>query len=300
MKRIYIFLVLTLIIFNACNDDFLDKYPIDSQTEGTAFRTYNNFQTYSWSLYAVFTDNTNYVQGIVSNLGRYNGDWRAGYLSTYATTENNQYRSQTATVPSSGGGWNFVFIRRVCLMLDNIDKSAMNEKDKEHWRSVGYFFHSYNYMELISRFGDVPWVDKVIKESDSELIYGKRTDRKEVADKVLERLLYAENNIKIEGEGANTNTINRNVVRALISRFCLFEGTWRKYHGLGDYDKYFTEAIRASKELMITFPEVDNNYDNLLCSDNLANYKGIILYKEYVKDILTNAIGHTERTSSGQ
>ena len=101
MKRRYIFLVLTLIIFNACNDDFLDKYPIDSQTEGTAFRTYNNFQTYPWSLYAVFTDNTNYVQGIVSNLGRYNGDWRAGYFSTYATTENNQYRSQTSTVPSS-------------------------------------------------------------------------------------------------------------------------------------------------------------------------------------------------------
>lgn len=231
-------------------------------------------------------------------MGRYEGDFRAGYLSTYSTTEPNELRDQTATVPSSGGGWDFWYVRMINLMTDNIEKSEMNDADKAHWRSVGYFFHELNYMELVSRFGDVPWVDKIIGENDVEMIYGTRTPRTEVTDKMLERLQYAEQNIKKDGDGKNT--INQNVVRALMSRFCLFEGTWRKYHGMGGEQKFLDEAIRVSKELMKVYPTVDDNYDALMCSEDLSQYKGIILYKEYAKDILLNAVGHTERTSSGK
>ncbi|WP_423127907.1 RagB/SusD family nutrient uptake outer membrane protein [Gaoshiqia sp. Z1-71] len=294
-KYLLIFPVIAAFVLGACNDDFLEKYPIESQTEATAFKTNENFRTYAWSFYSVFNDYNNFVQGIDPEFGRYNGDWRAGYLSVYSTTEDNPYRNNTAQAPSSGGGWNFSFIRRVCLLLDNVDKSEMVEKDKAHWRSVGYFFHSYNYMELVSRFGDVPWVDKVLGETDVDLIYGTRTSRIEVTNKILERLLFAENNIKAEGDG--DNTINKNVVRAFISRFCLFEGTWRKYHGLGDYEKFLNEAIRVSEELMKVFPQVNSDYDKLMCSEDLSTYTGIILYKEYVKDLLTHTISQRDRSN---
>lgn len=307
MKKKIILFMAAALTFGACNDDFLEKNPVESQTEATAFKTYSNFKTYSWSLYSMFdnadkingVDNQDkFVQSLIGNFGRYEGDYRAGYLSIYDTTEPNELRNGTAMVPSSGGGWDFWYLRKVNLMLDNIDKSEMSDADKAHWRSVGYFFHEFNYMELVSRFGDVPWIDRVIAENDVELIYGTRTPRKEVTDKMLERLQYAEQNIKKAGDGVNT--INQNVIRTLMSRFCLFEGTWRKYHGLGDEKKFLDEAIRVSKELMTAYPNVDGNYDALMCSDNLANYQGIILYKEYVKDILLNAVGHTERTSSGK
>lgn len=307
MKKKIILFMAAVLMFGACNDDFLEKSPIESQTEATAFKTYNNFQTYAWSLYSIFDnaekingiDNKDkFVQSLIGNFGRYEGDFLAGYLSVYNTTEPNAYRNQTAVVPSSGGGWDFRYLRIINLMLDNIDTSEMNDADKAHWRSVGYFFHAFNYLELVSRFGDVPWVDKIIGEKDMELIYGVRTPRKEVTDKLLERLQYAEANIKKAGDGANT--INQNVVRAFMSRFCLFEGTWRKYHGLGEEKKFLDEAIRVSKELMAAYPRVNSSYDALMCSESLATYDGIILYKEYVKDILLNAVGHTERTSSGK
>ena len=72
----------------------------------------------------------------------------------------------------------------------------MTDADKEHWRSVGYFFRAYYYSELIARFGDVPWVDRVLGDSDKEIAYGPRTPRKEVADHVLNDLIYAEEHIK--------------------------------------------------------------------------------------------------------
>ena len=36
---------------SGCSSDFLDKYPLDEQTEATAFKTSDNFKTYAWGLY---------------------------------------------------------------------------------------------------------------------------------------------------------------------------------------------------------------------------------------------------------
>ncbi len=291
------FSIFILLLLSSCNDEFLEKYPINQQTEKTAFKTYENFKTFAWGFYSTFSDGTNYIRGYGNYGTNYQGDMLAGYLSTYATSEPNQYRSGTIVAPASGNGWDFGFIRRTNLMLDNIDKSDMTDTDKEHWKSVGYFFRAYRYFELISRFGDIPWIEHVISESDTAIIFGERHARKTVTDKILENLQFAETKIKTDGDGVNT--INTNVVRALMSRFCLFEGTWRKYHGLGDYDKYLDECIRVSELLAAAYPTLSNDYDALLNTDNLSGFPGMILYKQYEPQILLHAASHTERTSSG-
>lgn len=123
------------------------------------------------------------------------GDVYAGYLNQRGASSQNKYAFQTVTNATSGNGWNFsTFIRRINLMLSHVDASDMTEAEKNHWKAVGYFFHSFWYMELIDRFGDVPWIDKPLDET-SEEAYGTRMPRFEVADKVLERLQWAEENI---------------------------------------------------------------------------------------------------------
>lgn len=296
MKK-YIWTLFALALgISACNDDFLEKRPIETQTEVTAFQSYENFKTFSWGMYNTFADGQ-YVRGFNNYGTNYGGDMLAGYLSTYATSEPNAYRAGTIVAPTAGNGWDFSFIRRTNLMLSNIDQSQMTEAEKNHWRSVGYFFRAFRYMELVSRFGDVPWIEKPLAETETEEIYGPRTPRKEVTDHILQDLQYAEKNIKATGDGPNT--INTNVVRALMSRFCLFEGTWRKYHELGDWQPYLTECVRVSNLLAKAFPNVDPNYDALCNSENLSGYAGIILYKEYLATVLTHSSSHTERTSSG-
>ena len=49
-------------------------------------------------------------------------------------------------------------------------------------------------MELINRFGAVPWVNTALNENSPEA-YGPRVDREIVADSVLNRLKWAEANI---------------------------------------------------------------------------------------------------------
>ncbi|MFV0507128.1 MAG: RagB/SusD family nutrient uptake outer membrane protein [Bacteroidales bacterium] len=170
-------------------------------------------------------------------------------------------------------------MRRVNVMLDNIDDSEMSDSDKAHWRSVGYFFRSYYYYDLLTYFGDLPWVEHSLQTSDKEFIYGKRLDRNVVADSIFNDLLWAEK--KINKNGSGPNTINTDVVRALISRIGLFEGTYRKYHNLGSGETFLQESKRVSEILVNKYPNLMTNYYDEFVSEDLVGRPGMLLVAEY-------------------
>lgn len=295
MKRTTIY-ILALISLFSCKKNSLDKYPKDRLIEETAFITYDNFKTYGWSLYDIFESPT-HVQYVGTNdaVGcMYNGDFLSGVLQNKGQLRN-PWAWQLVTPEQNAGGWDFSFIRRANIMLDHIDQSTMSDIDKKHWRSVGLFFRAYHYVELLARFGDVPWLEHVVKESDENIIYGSRTGRDIVAANILRDLQYAETNIKVLGEGASSNTINQKVVRALLSRFALFEGTWRKYHGLDNASTYLTECARASKLLIDATPTIGNNYQQLWSTEVLKDYPGVFLFKEYTNSIIMQPFSRAER-----
>ncbi len=74
-----------------------------------------------------------------------------------------------------------------------------------------------------------------------------------VADRIHSELTWCVQNIP--DEIAEANTINSTVCKAFLSRFCLFEGTWRKYHGIKEDGQYISgqklleECFAVSKEL---------------------------------------------------
>ena len=278
MKQIRFYIIIfSLLQLAACSKDYLSKVPLDQQTEQTSFQTYNNFKTYAWGLYDLFDG---YGQGPILNTATFLfEEANSDNLCYNQSLNSNEWAYQLKTVPSSGGDWDFSFIRRVNIMLDNIDQSKMSQKEKDHWRSVGYVFRSGRYMQLLSKFGDVPWLEHVVKDNDKDILYASRTSRDTVALNILNNLLWAETHINPAGDGANT--VNVNVVRALISRFGLFEGTWRKYHGLGNAQQYLKACVTASAKLAADFPTLLNNYDYIFNSEDLAGKAGIILYRSY-------------------
>ena len=51
MKK-YIVAAGLFLLMNSClNNDFMEVYPKDQQTELTSFRSYENFKTYSWAMH---------------------------------------------------------------------------------------------------------------------------------------------------------------------------------------------------------------------------------------------------------
>lgn len=292
-KNIYLS-ILFLVAAASCKKDFLDRTPQIQPTASSAFKNYNNFQTYAWGLYDYF--------------GGYAGDFSGAsslIQSQEAASDNlcktisggqSPYAYQTKIVPTTGSttrsleisGWNFSYIRQVNIMLDNIDGSTMNQTDKDHWRSVGYFFKALRYYDLVAAFGDVPWIENALTDTSSEL-FAARTPRDIVAKNILNILVFAESHIKTNGDGANT--INVHVVRALLSRFGLFEGTWRKYQGLSDADTYLQACKTYSEKLLPVFTDCMSNYDDVYNTIGLGGKPGIILYKQYADKLSDHLYG---------
>ena len=277
-----------------CNDSFLEHAPVTSLTENNAFRSYDNFKSFAWPCYEIFKDNN--IANTINGTGQgscYAGDMNAGYLESRANESGNDYAFGRVQSVASGNGWGFSgTFRRANILLANIDKSEMTDAEKDHWRAVGYFFHSYWYMELINRFGAVPWVNTALNENSPEA-YGPRVDREIVADSVLNRLKWAEANIGDFEKQDGANTINRDCIRAAISRFALREATWRKYHGIDGAQKFFDECIRVSRLLMNDYPTLyygtdgqpAAGYGEMWTTEDLGKVPGVILYMEFVQDI---------------
>src|SRR5690606_34398388 len=89
---------------------------------------------------------------------------------------------------------------------------------------------------------------KVLEADDPDL-YKPRDSRKLVMDSVLADIDYAIENIPAE---VQLNRITKYTALFLKARIALYEGTFRKYHDLGDHEKFLEEAVEASEELIGT------------------------------------------------
>ena len=297
MKKIILASLLFAFGLTACNDDFMERYPKTSLTEENAFLEYNSFKAFAYPLYAAFTNT-----GIRTNFNNFHfqsqlyGDLYAGIMLNRDNVMANQYAYRTITQTSTHGVWTNAYtnLRRINLMISHVDDGVLSDAQAKHWRSVGYFFAAWWYMELIDRFGDVPWVDKVLSDNSPEA-YGERTPRAEVVENVCNYFEYAIANIGDYNDG--DNTITADAVKAAYSRFLLREGTWAKYHKLTDEDanKYLKRCLEVSQELMNSYPTlyqgVDpknpaTGYGELWTTESLAGVPGVILCKEYVDALL--------------
>ncbi len=288
IKPIILLTSLVGTLFYGCNK--LDQLPQDKLSESTTFVNEFGFQSFAWQFYSAFLayDNTGVTQG--GNAGttpyRLDTDVNSDALAVAFFDSQSRWIAQLMTVPITDDYYNGAYgrLRSINLMLANIDKSPLSEDGKKHWRAVCYFFRAYNYANLINLYGDVPYVEKLLTDDDTEGLYIPRTPRNEVAKHILEDLNYAVANLRPKSSGAyvkGSNAVDPNAALALISRFGLREGTWRKYHGLPDPNTYLQASMEASKKLMVLYPTLAASYDSDFNSEDLTDVPGIVMFKAY-------------------
>ncbi len=293
VKNLILSGVTALSVLTACNDSFMEREPVGALGESNAFLTYDNFKAYMYNCYGLFTDSriyTNFSGGTYYYGGQYSSDFYAGIM-TNRENSRNPYAYGSKTITTSSSNWDFTYPRVVNIMLSHLDDSNLAEDEKKHWRSVGYFFHAWWYMELVAKYGDVPWINTVLTD-ESEEAYGERTPRAEVVDSIISRLEYAAANIGSSSRDGD-NAVTANTIKAALSRFLLREGTWAKYHGLNEpWNEYLEKCLTVSQELMNAYPTLHKGngynkypgagYDEVMTSEDLSNVAGVIMYKQYL------------------
>src|SRR5690606_16077316 len=225
---------------------------------------------------------------------------------TPQTPNENVVTEFIANVPTSGAGWSpalpanqtptgttsyYSRIRKANHFIESVPKAGLAEEVQNHWLGIGRFFRGLEYANFVNVFGDVPYIDRVLREDDPEL-FRPRDSRIFVMDKVLEDFKFAAENVRIN-DGPSQQAVNRYVVLAYMSRVFLFEGTWLKYHQIDEAkSKEYLEASKWAAEQLINSGDfsISNNYRDLFTSESLKGNSEIILFKEYAQGILQHSL----------
>ena len=276
-----------MVLFTSC--DLLNPNPMADFTEDNFFTSETNVEMYCNYFYNEWTA---YGTG---------GSSEFGY---WTTLNDNQAVTGLSgwnfiAVSASDGTWNACYqeIRRANILLKHIDEIDMPAASKAYYTSLARLYRGWQHFCLVRKFGDCYWVGQELTTEDADILYGKRQNRNEVMDKVLEDLNYAVANMGDKNASSRT-AYNVHVANAIKSRVCLFEGTYVKYHqneGKNNErsEKYLNEAIKASEALVNAgqfklTPGAEGyraNYNSL----DLTGNEEMIMYKKYVLGVLYHA-----------
>ncbi|MGL5894109.1 MAG: RagB/SusD family nutrient uptake outer membrane protein [Bacteroidales bacterium] len=275
--------------------DFLDKEPLDRFTDDNYWTSESNVRTYAWMFYDEFLGYGNGT-GTTSEFYFQNG---GATMNISDDLCNNSFLQYDATPASSNSNWKSYYkcIRRANIMLERVNTvPGISESQLNHWNGVAKFFRAFSYFRLVQRFGDVPYFDKPLVESDRPSVFQPRMNRNDVMDRVMADLDEAYASVLVADQ---TNTINRYVVAALASRVALYEGTYRKYHSLGSSTNFLESAKRYSDAIISSNQySLNSDYKSVYNSVELKASSEMILYKDYQPSIWMHSIQSYTNTST--
>lgn len=307
MKRIYYNIALLTTAFLSSCTDFLDRVPMDEISNVSFWNSENDMEIYNNNLYTLAADcGKTGIMIAHGNGGTITSSWFLELMSdNMATTSNNHQfftniRTGTRVVPTNPEyfdyqGWEF--LRAINFGLENYNKTPVEESVRNKYIAEAKLFRGWFYGVKVERFGDVQWIGKSLN-TDSPELYSKRTPRDEVMDSVLVDLNFACTNLPNDWEdGSSPGRLNRWCALLVKSRICLFEGTYRKYHGLDNYDRWLKEARDASSELIkdgpyclhVTSDPIGNeDYAYIHRQKDLTGNKQVLYWRRYTKGIFTH------------
>ena len=273
-----------------CEKDPLNKQPQSSLAPEEFFSQVSGLEAFSNNFYTTFP--TVFAE---------NAD-------VYAMATMPEEISGRLQVPQTGGGWSWGTLRNINTLLGYLH-CCDNQDAVKYYDALSRFFRVYFYFDKVKQFGDVPWYDRELGSADADL-YKARDSREYVMQKMVEDIDIAIANLPSE---KNVYRITKWTALALKSRFCLFEGTFRKYHNITSYENgadYYLELAAEASYKFITSSgytiakdagDPEKNYRKLFSTMN-ATTTEVILAKDFnaAMDLVHNVGGAFNTATNGR
>jgi len=292
MKKIlYIVFIIFGVAFNAC-EDVLEKPPMDVISDPAFWTSEADLELFLNQFYDGF-----------SGWGGLSGGWSRipdNGTDILIHVQPSTRMDGIDRVPESGGDWDWRGVRRANYFIDNMDRVDADSDLKDQYVGEGHFFRALFYFELFRTYGDLPIITIPLNIDDEEL-YAARSPRTEVANFIISDLDEAISKLKEKGT-AEANRVTKGIALLLKARFCLYAGTWEKYHqgtdfaGSTDGTGFIQQAAAAAKAVIedgnyaLKTGNPSNVYYNLFNQDVHNNNDEVMLYRQY--DYLNLSIGN--------
>ncbi|GHB54417.1 RagB/SusD family nutrient uptake outer membrane protein [Persicitalea jodogahamensis] len=277
-KIVYLITLLALSL-GSCQDDFLDRVPLDEIADETFWKNEEQLQLAANAIYnnikakntvdmenmgdnTLWPSNTNYLQigsgNFGPDLGTLNSEWRNMY---------------------SG-------IRECNTFLENYQQAEVAvPARKEALAAEVRTIRAYLYGYLTFLFGDVPLVTKTL---DIDELYGPRDPQAQVVDFILTELEEAAAKLPTAiPTGSNLGKINKGAALALKARYSLYAGRYqvaekaaKDVMDLGIYQLFSTGNPKTSYNALFTYAgklSAGKNKETILARPHLeeVNYHNL-------------------------
>lgn len=256
MKNIYWFFIFIIVTLSGCE---LEQLPEGSASKEAVFGNEKGLELYANSFYNMLPSGSDiYRTEGITDYGARRDAPAFMVAGSYTVTSTDITNESGYTRVSLGGDANWVWtsLRNINYFIVNLRDPALTGKIPEdvirNYLGMARFFRAWFYFEKVKRYGDVPWINKLLDVTDPDL-HKSRDPRTLVMDSVLADLNYACANIKLTNDPSRS-LVTKYVAYAYKSRVCLFEGTFRKYHDelnlAATADRWLTEAANAARIVM--------------------------------------------------
>jgi hypothetical protein len=224
----------------ACDDAFMERVPKTSITAAGFFKSVADLELYVNGLYGLLPS------------GSFE-DYGSDNVTIRLNTEPYSSLLYGRRSPDNIGEWDlWGSLRSVNLMLTHMDDVTGDEAEIKHYEGIARYYRAHIYNLLVQKYSDVPWYDQVIETSDEEMLYKTQDPRATVVENLMADYEFAVANIK--PDMGNRTRIHKYAALAELSRFALYEGTYRKYHSelnlASTANQFLQRAVSASEEIM--------------------------------------------------
>lgn len=263
--KLYIKIFLVMCVgFTSCNDDYLERFPLDSPSSATfptsddelVFAVNGAYQgLYFDDMASSWHFQTNLVWEYYTDIASGRGDaYSWGQLNNSVTPESDAFVQSWTHYYANIQRCNFI-IGNSERAKENIDEALVDRAEAE-----ARFIRALNYTYLTELFGDVPLVTTTQSLDEAKL---PRTAKTIVVDQIIEDLDFAALNLPDAYQGGDIGRATEGAALALKARVAL-------------YNEKFDVAISAAKDVIKLgeyglFP----NYEDLFQIEGVNNNESI-------------------------
>ncbi len=279
-------LLLSCAALISCNDDFLERLPLDEVAAEKYFTKPLDLEIYMNQFY-----NASYFPKYPNYGADFNSDNMVAAVP--------DIRLQGTRTVSPTGNMGYANVRSLNYFFKEYKKLEGTHSFDSYKQYVGeaYYFKAVTYFNLLKLYGDIPWVDNVYGTSSPEL-YSPRSPREFVADRIIGCLDSAAMYLSSDKTNGYSR-INKWIALLMQSRVALYEGTWQKYHngtvfGVANANpnKYFEIAVKASEAVMnsglysvYNSGKPKSDYYDLFTKRDYTGNSEVLFWRRYDNDL---------------
>ncbi|ADQ78234.1 RagB/SusD domain protein [Paludibacter propionicigenes WB4] len=223
------FILLSLL---GCSSDLLDKTPKDRLSPATFYQNETQCKMALMGVYNALQPNatpTHFYQfEFMSDNGYCQAAWQgSNEIGSWSTNSN-------SWGPNAKWSQDYAIISRANQFIQDISTASVSDDVKAPMVAEAKFLRGYAYSDLITYFGDVPLITKVLPLADA---YVKRNAKAEVLTQILTDLTDAASGLPTSYSKENIGRATKGAALAYKAKILLYNQKW-------------AEAAQAAKDVM--------------------------------------------------